>query len=71
MKKDRFKNPYFWIGLVGIIFTAMGVTPEMFTSWAVVKQQLIVLLSNPFMLSSVGVAVVGVFVNPTTKGLGD
>ena len=71
MKKDRFKNPYFWIGLAGVVFTAMGVSPETFTSWAVVKQQLLRLVGNPFMLGSVSIAVVGVFVNPNTKGLGD
>ena len=71
MKKDRFKNPYFWIGLLGVVFTAMGVSPETFTSWAVVKEQLLGLVGNPFMLGSVAVAIIGVFVNPTTKGLGD
>lgn len=68
---NRYKNPWFWIGLLGVILTAMGVNPEMFTSWAVVWQALKELVSNPFMLGSVAMAVLGVFVEPTTKGLRD
>lgn len=67
----RIKNPWFWVGLLGIIMTAMGVSPEMFTSWAVVWEQFVALISNPFMLFSVALAVLGVFVDPTTAGTGD
>lgn len=69
--KVRIKNPFFWVGLVGVILTAMGVSPEMFTSWAAVGEQLLALITNPFMLGSVIVAVLGVFVDPTTSGVGD
>ncbi len=68
---NRYKNPWFWIGLIGVVLTAMGVNPEMFTSWGVVWQTLKELVSNPFMLGSVAMAVLGVFVEPTTKGLRD
>lgn len=68
---DRYKNPYFWFGLLGVILSAMGVSPEMFTSWDLVMQQATDLVSNPFMIGSVVLAVTGVFVNPTTKGLKD
>lgn len=68
---NRYKNPWFWFGLLGVILTAMGVNPEMFTSWAVVWQTLKELVSNPFMLVSVAMAVLGVFVEPTSKGLKD
>lgn len=68
---DRYKNPYFWFGLLGVILSAMGVSPEMFTSWDLVMQQATALVSNPFMIGSVVLAVTGVFVNPTTKGLKD
>lgn len=29
----RFKNPYFWVGLLGVIFTAMGVDATTLTTW--------------------------------------
>lgn len=69
--KVRAKNPYFWVGLGGVILTAMGVSPETFTSWSVVWEQLAALVSNPFMLCSVVLAVMGVLVDPTTAGVVD
>lgn len=67
----RFKNPWFWVGLCGTILTAMGVSPEMFTSWGSVWEAVVNLFSNPFMLVSVVLAVLGVFVDPTTSGISD
>lgn len=67
----RLKNPWFWVGLVGIILTAMGVSPEMLTSWGIVWEHLVDLFTNPFMLFSVALSVLGIFVDPTTGGLSD
>ena len=69
--KTRIKNPYFWTGLIGIILTAMGIDANMLTSWGAVFDAVKNLVSNPYMLFSVTMAVVGVLVNPTTKGLRD
>lgn len=71
MNIDRFKNPWFWIGVLGVIFTAMEISPETITSWTILKDQLISLISNPYMLVTVIMAVLGVFVDPTTKGIKD
>ena len=67
----RLKNPWFWVGLVGIVLTAMGVSSDMFTSWDIVKQQFMDLIKNPYMLGSVILAVLGVFVDPSTSGISD
>ena len=67
----RMKNIWFWISLMGVILTAMGVSPETFTSWDAVIQAIKDLFGNPFMLGSVSVAVIGVFNDPTTSGLND
>ena len=69
--KVRVKNPWFWVGLVGVILTAMGINAETLTSWQAVYDALLALVSNPFMLGSVFVAVLGVFVDPTTDGVTD
>lgn len=69
--KVRMKNPWFWVGLIGIILTAMGVSPEMFTSWSAVWDSIVDLVQNPFMLGTVILAVLGVFVDPTTAGASD
>lgn len=67
----RMQNVWFWIGLIGTILAAMNVSPEMFTSWELVIQEIAALFSNPFRLGCVFVAVLGVFVDPTTSGIGD
>ena len=67
----RFKNPWFWVGLGGVILSAMGVSPEMFTSWDAVWEAVVNMVSNPYMLVSVVLAVLGVFVDPTTSGISD
>jgi len=67
----RAKNPYFWVGLLGVVLTAMGVAPEMFTSWTIVVEQFKALMGNPFMLCSVIMAIVGVLLDPTTAGVND
>lgn len=67
----RFKNPYFWVGLLGVIFTAMGVDATTLTTWQSVIDAFKGLLCNPFLLVTVAMAVLGVFVDPSTGGLKD
>ena len=67
----RMKNPWFWVGLCGTILAAMGVSPEMFTSWGAVWEAVCSLFRNPFQIGCVVLAVLGVFVDPTTAGVGD
>lgn len=67
----RIKNIYFIIGLIGIGLTAAGISPESLTSWDILFNNLLNVLNNPFMLVSVIMAVLGVFVDPTTPGLKD
>lgn len=67
----RFKNWAFWLGLVATMLAAIDVSPEMFTSWNIVANELVALLSNPYRLGCLLVAVVGVLTDPTTPGLGD
>ena len=69
--KNRIKNPYFWIGIIGIVLTAMGVNAETFTTWQAVADALLALIKNPYLLGSVAIAVLGVFVDPSSSGLND
>lgn len=69
--KVRLKNPYFWIGLFGVIMATLGVKPEDFTSWSLVIEEFKNVAGNPFLLISVILAVVGVVADPTTKGICD
>lgn len=67
----RFKNPWFWVGLVGLFFTAIGVDVQTLTSWAALQKALLDFAGNPFMVGSALVALLGQFIDPTTKGVGD
>ena len=67
----RFKNPWFWLGLIGLFFTASGVNPETLTSWAALKQALVDFIGNPFLIGTAAIALLGQFIDPTTAGVSD
>ena len=67
----RFKNPWFWLGLIGLFFTAIGVSPETLTSWAALKRALVDFIGNPFLIGTAAIALLGQFIDPTTAGVSD
>lgn len=67
----RMKNVWFWVGVVGVLLTALGIDPKMLTSWAALKEAVMDVLGNPYLLGSAAIALLGQFVDPTTKGIGD
>ena len=67
----RFQNWAFWLGLGATVMTAMNVSPEMFTNWGLPWDEIVALFGNPFRLGCVVVAMIGVFTDPTTTGVGD
>lgn len=67
----RFKNIWFWVGVGGVLLTALGIEPEMLTSWDALRQAAMDVLGNPFLLGSAAIALLGQFVDPTTAGIGD
>jgi len=68
---SRLRNPYFWLTLGGVILTSLQVEATSLTSWDTVGKLLIDTISNPYLVVTTGIAILGVFNNPTTKGLGD
>ncbi len=69
--KVRIKNPMFWVGIIGMIISAVGVAPETLTSWASVGDMLIAFVSNPVAIGSFVMGLLGIIVDPTTSGLKD
>lgn len=67
----RMKNPWFWVGVVSVAITAIGVDPQTFTSWAAVWEGIKAVLGNPVQLVTVCLAILSVFVDPTTAGITD
>jgi len=76
--KVRFKNPTFWIGLVGAvgapILAYLGITAADLTTWESVGGVAQTAIANPYLLGMVAFSVLsflGIVTDPTTKGLGD
>lgn len=69
--KVRVRNPWFWVGVVSVAITAIGVDPQTFTSWAAVWEGVKSVLSNPVQLCTMCLAVLSVFIDPTTAGVSD
>ena len=67
----RMKNPWFWVGVVSVAITAIGVDPQTFTSWTAVWEGVKIVLGSPVQLVTMCLAVLSVFVDPTTAGLSD
>lgn len=67
----RFKNPWFWVGVLSVAATAIGVDPQTFTSWPAVWDGAKAVLNNPVQLVTVVLAVLSVFIDPTTSGVTD
>ncbi|STB59707.1 phage holin [Clostridium perfringens] len=68
--KERLKNPAFWLGVLGVIFSASGVDFNTLTSWSLLGQAFLNILANPVAVVAVA-ALIGVVVDPSTKGLKD
>jgi len=71
MNIERFKNPYFYIAIIALLFSSTGIDPETLTSWELLKQSLFDVALNPFRIGSFTLAMVGLWMNPTTKGISD
>lgn len=66
---EKFKNPYFWLSLFALIFSAAGVDFETLTSWSLLTQALLDILLNPVAIMAVITAFLGIWNDNSTKGL--
>lgn len=69
--KVRVKNPWFWVGVFSVAITAIGVDPQTFTSWSAVWDGIKAVAQNPVQLVTMILAVLSVFIDPTTAGIMD
>lgn len=69
--KVRIKNPYFWLGIISALLVAINISPEMITSWSIMKDNIIAVLQNPYKLGCAIIALVSYIVDHTTKGFSD
>ena len=67
--KEKFKNPYFWLSVFALIFSASGVDFQQLTSWTLLSQALFGILQNPVSIVAVVTAFLGIWNDNSTKGL--
>ena len=68
-KHSKLKNPYFYLSVVGLIFSASGVDFNQLTSWHLFGQALLGILNNPVCVVAVITAFLGIWNDNSTKGL--
>lgn len=65
----KLKNPYFWLSVFALIFSAAGIDFETLTSWQLLVQALVDILLNPVAIVAVITAFLGIWNDNSTKGL--
>ena len=68
-KYPKFKNPYFYLSVIGLIFSASGIDFNELTSWHLLGEALIDILNNPVCVIAVITAFLGIWNDNSTKGL--
>lgn len=69
LNNPKFKNPWFWLGLISIIFASAGVDFQTLTSWQLLGEALLSILQNPVAVMAVIGGILGVFNDNGTQGL--
>lgn len=69
LKDSKFKNPYFWLSVIALIFSASGVDFNQLTSWTLLGEALIGIVANPVSVVAVITALLGIWNDNSTKGL--
>ena len=66
---EKLKNPYFWLSVIALVFSASGVEFSDLTSWALLGQALVGIVMNPVSVVAVITALLGIWNDNSTKGL--
>lgn len=66
---NKLRNPYFWLSLIALIFTAAGIEFEQLTSWGLLASALLSIVQNPVSIVAIITAFLGIWNDNSTKGL--
>ena len=66
---EKLKNPYFWLSVFALIFSASGIDFQTLTSWQLLVQALVDILMNPVAIIAIITAFLGIWNDNSTKGL--
>lgn len=66
---DKLKNPYFWLSVFALIFSAAGIDFNQLTSWQLLGQAMFGIIQNPVSIIAIITAFLGIWNDNSTKGL--
>lgn len=66
---EKLKNPYFWLALIALIFSAAGIEFEQLTSWGLLFQAILDIAQNPVSIVAIITAFLGIWNDNSTEGL--
>ena len=66
---EKLKNPYFWLSVFALIFSASGIDFQTLTSWELLAQAFMDILMNPVAIVAIITAFLGIWNDNSTKGL--
>ena len=65
----KFKNPYLWLSVFALIFSASGIDFNTLTSWQLLGEALLRIGANPVSIVAVITAMLGIWNDNSTKGM--
>ena len=69
LNNPKLKNPYFYLSVFALIFSASGVDFQTLTSWSLLGQALLSILQNPVAIIAIITAFLGIWNDNGTEGL--
>ena len=69
MMNAKLKNPYFWLSVFALIFSASGIDFQTLTSWQLLGQALLGIANNPVSVVAVITGLLGIWNDNSTQGL--
>ena len=69
LNNAKFRNPYFWLSIFALLFSASGIEFNTLTSWQLLGEAVINILNNPVSIVSVITAMLGIWNDNSTKGM--
>lgn len=68
-KHPKLKNPYFYLSVVALIFSASGVDFNQLTNWNLLGEALLGIVNNPVAIVAIITAFLGIWNDNSSKGL--
>lgn len=66
---NKFKNPYFWLSIIAVVFAAGGIDFNTLTSWTLLYDAVLSILRNPVCLLAVATALLGIWNDNSSPGI--